>query len=232
MAVTKKKTTTKITARRKASVSKAVADDTATTLTSSGYSFRISKKVLVLFVGLLLLAGLVYYFRSLFVVATVNGTPITRIGFIQELEKQYGKQTLNSLVTKTLILQEAKKKNVSVSDTELSAELKKIEDSYTKQGQKLDELLKQQAMSREDFKERIEVQKLIEKLLEKDIIVTDKEVEEYMEKNKDLFPEGADQKTTKENIKQQLRQQKLGDKFQSWIDTLQKNAKITYYLQY
>lgn len=231
MATTKKKTTKKVTPVHRTSVAKNITEKTVSE-SYSGYSVRVNRKLVALVVGLFLLAGLAYYYRSLFVVATVNGVPLTRIGFVNELEKQYGKQTLNSIVTKTLILQEAKKKNVSISDAELSAELKKIEDSYTKQGQKLDDLLKQQAMSREDFKERIKIQKLIEKLLEKDIIVTDKEVNEYMEKNKELFPEGTDQKVTKDNITQQLKQQKLGDKFQAWIQNLEKNAKINYYLKY
>ena len=48
--------------------------------------------------------------RGLFVVALVNGEPISRIEVIKALEKQGGKATLDSLVTKKLIAQEARSK--------------------------------------------------------------------------------------------------------------------------
>ena len=92
-------------------------------------------------IGILLLAGLLYAFRSLFVAAMVNGQPISRVSLVRELEKQNGKQALNSLVTKTLIYQEARKQNVSVSDDEINGEMKKIEDNLQQQGQRLDQHL-------------------------------------------------------------------------------------------
>ena len=42
----------------------------------------------------IILIGLLYYNRSLFIVALVNGQPISRIAVVQELEKRNGKQAL------------------------------------------------------------------------------------------------------------------------------------------
>ena len=69
---------------------------------------RISKSKFFIPLVIILIAAILFYFKGLFVVALVNGVPITRIAVINELEKQGGKQTLSSLVNQTLILQEAK----------------------------------------------------------------------------------------------------------------------------
>src|SRR5688572_16109970 len=63
------------------------------------------KEVLGLLLGLAVLVSL-YFLRGVFVAATVNGKPISRLALVKELEKQNGKETLNSLVTKELIFQE------------------------------------------------------------------------------------------------------------------------------
>jgi len=68
-------------------------------------------------IGLLVVVLVVAAFllKGLFIAALVNGQPISRFTVISELEKQSGKQALTSLVNQTLIFQEAKKKNITVS---------------------------------------------------------------------------------------------------------------------
>ena len=78
--------------------------------------------LIILFIILLL-----YFFKGLFIAAIVNGEPITRLSVVKELEKQSGKATLDNLITKKLILQEAKKRNVQVTKADLDSEIKKIE---------------------------------------------------------------------------------------------------------
>src|SRR3989344_2941149 len=190
----------------------------------------LQKKHLLWGLLLLLAIALLYYFRGLFVVAVVNNRPITRLEFTQELQSQAGKQTMQSLITKTLIAQEADKQNVTVSPQDIDAEIKKIEESLKKNGQNLDQALATQGISKESLRDQIKVRKLVEKMLAKDIEVTDKEANDYIEKNKSSFPEGTNMNETKKGIKEQLKQQKLSEKFQPWLENLQKNAKITYWL--
>lgn len=187
---------------------------------------------IVLLLVLLFLLGLLYFFRSLLIAVSVNGSPITRIAVVQELEKQYGKQALESLITETLILQEAKKQNVAIGKDEVENEVKKIEQVLGEQGQKLDEVLLLRGMTRNDLVEQITVQKMVEKMVGKDIEITDKEVNDYIEKNEVETPEGAKPEDTIASVKEQLRQQKLNEKFKTWIENLQKNAKINYVLNY
>ena len=84
--------------------------------------------------GLILLFVGLYLFKGIFIAADVNGEKITRFAVIKELEKQSGKQTLESMVTKTLIIQEAKKRDINIGDTEIDTEIAKIAKNIEGQG--------------------------------------------------------------------------------------------------
>lgn len=187
-------------------------------------------KFIVAALVIILLAGLLYFFRSLFIVAIVNGQPIDRISFTKELEKAAGPQILNQLVTKALVLQEAKKQNVAISDNEIAAEIKKIEDQLTAQGQKLDDALAAQSMTRKDLQEQIRIQKLAEKMLAKEVEITDKEVDDYVTQNKDALQQSSNSGELKKQVREQLKQQKLQERFRTWLQELQQKAKILYFV--
>ncbi len=220
-----KKVTKKTTSETTASSVQSVSTQTNNNL------FKLNKKSFLIGLAVLIIA-LLFIFKNWFVVAIVNGQPISRLEMVQELEKQSGKQTLNSLVTKTLILQEAKKQNVNVSNQEIDAEINKIESNVKKQGKSLNDALQAQGLTRSDLMEQIKIQKIIEKLLGKDTKVTDEEVNTYIQQNSAQFPEGSDTPEFRNQIKEQLAQQKLSEKFQAWLAKLQKDAKISYCIQY
>lgn len=215
--------------KRKSSLSttEAITEETVPTSTP------ISRKKMMLVVGSILLVVLVLYLtKSLFIAAIVNGEPISRLSVISQLEKESGKRTLEAVITQALILQEARKQNVSVSNQEVDDQLKKIEETLSKQGQNLDQVLVAQNISKESVKEQIRLEKLIEKMVGKDIKVTDKEINDYMEKNSDLFPEGVSSKDSRQQAIDQIKQQKLSEKVQTWLSKLRDTAKTTYFVQY
>lgn len=192
-----------------------------------------AKKPWVLPVAALIILGiLLYTLKGLFVVATINGQPITRVALDRELEDQYGKATLNSLVTKTLILQEAQKEHVTISDDEVNTEMNKIKDNVTKQGQNFNDLLKAQNLTEDKLKDQIKIEKLIQKMVGKNNTVTDQEVDDYITKNKDSFPADSKPEDLRPSVRQQLEQQQLSDKFQTWIADLQKKATINYIVNF
>jgi parvulin-like peptidyl-prolyl isomerase len=186
------------------------------------------------FIALLIivLAVAAFYLKGLFVAALVNGEPITRIQVISELEKQGGKQSLASLVNQALILQEAKKKNIQVSQSEIEASLKQIEDSLKGQGQNLDTALAAQGMTKQDLQEQLKLRNIVEKLLADKIKVTDKEITDYIEKNKDTFPTAMKEDEVKKSVGEQLKQQKMSSVSSAWLQELNKNAKINYFVSY
>ena len=181
---------------------------------------------------IIVLVILAFLLKGLFIAALVNGQPITRLSIIQELEKQGGKQALSALVNQVLILQTAKKKNVEVSQKEIDAQAKQIEDSLTKQGQNLETALAVQGMTRQDFLMQLKLRSLVEKLLGDRIKVSDKEVTDYIEKNKESLPTNLKEDEIKKGVKEQLKQQKLASASQAWLAELNKNAKIQYFVSY
>lgn len=193
-------------------------------------TMKIKKSYVIAVIAVLVIAGLLYFFRTWLVVAMVNGQPISRLSYMNELERQAGKQTMNSLVTKTLILQEAKKQNVAVSDTEVNNEIKTIEDNLKQQGQQLDQVLTLQGMTREQLVEQIRLQKSIEKMVGKNVKISDKEVDDYIAANRESMPQATDEASLKKTARQSMQQQKLNSEVQKWLENLQKNAKITYFV--
>lgn len=192
----------------------------------------ISKSKLSLVIGIVVIIGILYLLKGFFIAAIVNGQPIFRFSLIQELEKQGGKRTLETLITKALIQQEAKKQNIIIDKKDIDAEIAKAEDSVKKQGQSLDSVLAMQGMTKEELREQIKLEKTIEKLISKDIQVSDKEITEFIEKNKDTLPEASDSARVKEIAKDQIMRQKISEKFQTWVSDMQKKAKINYFVQY
>ena len=63
------------------------------------------KKPLVVTLVVIILISLAYVSKSVFFAAFVNGKPISRLGVVRDLEKSYGQQMLDNLVTKELINQ-------------------------------------------------------------------------------------------------------------------------------
>ena len=214
--------------------SQLVVEETSSTNSSllSTISQRVKNRRFLTVFLIIIFALALYSLKNQFLVAAVNGQPIWRLTLVRELEKEAGKRTLDAMVAKTLVLQEAKKKKVVVSSEELNEELKKMEEALAKQGQNMDQLLVAQEMTRQDLAEQVRLQKIVEKLLGGEIEVTDQEVKDYFEKNKTLMPKDAKLEDFQEEIKGNLRQQKLSEKIQSWMKTLQENAKINYFLKF
>src|SRR5581483_3218458 len=99
---------------------------------------------------------------------------------IQQAEKQSGKQTLDTLVRDALIEQQAKKENVTVSDQEVNAQIATLQSNLQKQGQNLNQVLATQGMTPDDLKNLIRLDQLVQKMVGKNIKVSDKEVNDYI----------------------------------------------------
>ncbi len=181
------------------------------------------KKLLITTLVLVLL----YLFRGQFIVATVNGQPITRWKLRKALESQAGTQILEGLITESLISQERRKKNIQISPEEINQEIEKIKETLTAQGQDFEALLQMQGVDLEEVKKQMALQKVIEKLAGDDIEVTQEEVDQYLEENKDILPE--DQEGLEEQVKETLRQDKANLGIQEVLADLKEKATINYW---
>jgi hypothetical protein len=191
-------------------------------------------KFLMLPLFIIVLAAIIYFGKGYLVIAMVNNQPITRLSVLTELEKSQGKKVLDQKINESLIFQEAQKNNISISDQDVTDRIAKIEEQIKAQGQTLDAALTQQGMSREDLNKQIKIELIVEKLIGKDIQITDEEINQSFEQGKTAgyYPKEANLDSVKEDIKSSLMQQKLGTQFSTWMEDLRNKSAINYFVSY
>lgn len=182
--------------------------------------FTLGAVVIVVIVAL----GLLFIFRrGIFLAGSVDGHLVTTPSFYSELVKAHGSEVFDNITRDTLIQQEADKKKLTVSSKEVDDRINTIQDNLGGKDA-LQSALSQNNTTMDELKTEIRYQLLAEKLLAKDITVSDAEVAKYMADNK-----AAVAGLTKAQVADQLKSQKFNDKFTSWYDTIKKNAHISKY---
>jgi len=197
-------------------------------------AISIHKNVIIAGVVIVIIAiigGLLFYYKSLFIAAMVNGSPISRLAVIYELEKTSGKKTLESLITKKLIDDEARAKGIVITSADVDAELKTVEDQVKAQGATLDQVLIEQGVTLEYLKNQILVQKELEGLLADQIQVSAEDITKFITDNKITIPKG-EETNYNEQIKDQVKQQKLSDAAKTLLESLRAKSKINYFINY
>ena len=185
-------------------------------------------RLAVLGLLLLVLAFLVYKNKGLFVAATVNGQPLWRMSLDSKLVTQYGSQTVDEMVGEMLIRQAASTKKVSVSPAEVNAKLAEIEKSLNGQIT-LKDALAQQGDTVESFRQRIELQLLLEKLTAGQVTVSEQEITDYIDKNKTTLT-ATDEAGMKSEAQQALISQKQNDVLRQYFTDLKAKAKVSKFL--
>lgn len=189
----------------------------------------------VVFFAVMIIAGilaLLFIFKGLFIASMVNGEPISRLSVVKALEKQGGKATLEDLVTKKIITQEARKRNITIPQSDIDQEIKKIEESLKTQGTTLDQVMATRGMTKTELNDQIKLQLSLQEMVGKDVQISDKELNDFITANKTRFPEGTPEDQIKKQATEQIKQQKLQQKTQEFIKNLQDKAKINYFVQY
>ncbi len=184
---------------------------------------RIAIAVLVLGLAALLFAN-----KGLIVAATVNGKPIFRWDLNQQMTARFGAQTLEGMISEELIAAEAKKAGVTVTKEEVDAKVQSVVASLGG-NVSIDDLLKYQGMTKVEFENQIRLQLLVEKLLGKDIVVTDEDVAGYIASNEAALT-ATDEAGMKEEARQAILSGKINEKLQTWFAELKTNAKIFKFL--
>lgn len=192
-----------------------------------------SKKFIILAI-VILLGGIIVLgskkYKNLIIVGKVNGRPVTRLELELALNSRYGKQTLDDLASNILVQQLAAKNEVTVTDDEVS---KEIEATSVRLGGKealtatLDRMGYTMARLQDEMRVQVLVKKLAQKVLK--VEVTDDEIQKFFNDNKTLFP-GKTFDEVKDDIKQNLLQQKNQQEFATWFADQKKNANIQSYL--
>jgi foldase protein PrsA len=168
---------------------------------------------------LIILAAVVLMKKGYVVAAIVNGRPIFRWELNAQLANRFGAQTLDSMITEQLIADAAKKQGVEITQADIDAKVMTITQTLG-EGVNLEELLKYQGMTKADFEHQVRLQLTVEKVLGKDVAVTDSEVDTFIAENREAM-------TATDEAKDTLMSQKTSEKMQPWLMELRENAKVT-----
>ncbi len=185
---------------------------------------------------LLLVASLCSFFvgmsiKNFIPVATVNGEAIATPLFAKELLRFGGKQVISDLIVEKLIFQEAKKKHIAVSKSEIKSSVSELEDNLKKQHLTLKDLLVAQNRSKADFEHEIELQHIIEKLFKNEVSVSDLDVEKYFTSAGIKKGEGALYESQKIAIVNNIRRDKLRNALSQWIALQKKTVKVNFLIK-
>ncbi|PFA63016.1 foldase [Bacillus sp. AFS015802] len=138
--------------------------------------------------GIVLLGSLlaVFGFSKEEVVAKVGSESISKEDLYTTLVDQYGDGALDTLIAEKIVKLESEKKDLTVKDSEIDEELKNIKGQYDSD-EAFKEALASSGTSLESVKENIRTFLLTEKLLKDRVTITDDQIKEYFEANKDTF---------------------------------------------
>jgi foldase protein PrsA len=132
--------------------------------------------------GLSLLAGCASSAQGGGEIASVNGQKVSRADFDAKLEGgPQARQVLTSMVQGMLIDQYAKDNNIAVPDADIQKKEDEIKAKYPP-GQ-FEQILKQQNLTEADVKNILRQQLIIEKAVGKSVVITDKQIKDYLDKN-------------------------------------------------
>jgi FKBP-type peptidyl-prolyl cis-trans isomerase (trigger factor) len=149
----------------------------------------------------------------------------------EKASEQIKKQTIDSLVGQTLLMQQADEKGYKATDEEINKQLEEVKKQY-KTDEEFEKAMKDAGFSMDELKTQIAENVKYTNYVEKEIKV-DEVTEDEMKKFYDQFAsqQGKDQKApkyeeVKPQIKTQLEQQKKQEKLVQHVEELKKNAKV------
>ncbi|MEN8263701.1 MAG: peptidylprolyl isomerase [Nitrospirota bacterium] len=106
---------------------------------------------------------------------------------MKELERPF----LKNMVEMKLQLQEAKKMGISVGDTEIDSAISEIKNKYNMTDETLKRSLDAEGITMKDYRKRLSEQiivtKVINNAIKSNIVITDREIEEYYEANVERY---------------------------------------------
>lgn len=149
-----------------------------------------SKTVIIAVVlVLIVLAGAIYFnnrTKENDVVASIDNEIITKDDLYEAMVAENGKPVLDMLIANKIIDLELKKENITISNEDIDKEMDLIAEHYGGLDN-FEQMLIIYGQSIDSVKQNIEKNLQVKKLLEPQIIITDEEIKDYFEENKESF---------------------------------------------
>jgi len=187
------------------------------------FSWRIVVAVLAALFLLLLAAN-----KGWVVAAVVNGKPIFSWDLNNTLRARYGQQTLEGMIGEMLIADEARKAGVTITDADLQMKQQEVLASLGTDVS-LDDFLKFQGITKEDFQHQLKVQLVVERLLTKGVTIPDSDINAYIATNAATLT-ATDPAKLKEEARQMIISNMVSAKLQTWFTDLRQKAAVMKFL--
>lgn len=181
--------------------------------------------IAVIVVGL---AGLLWVNKGMVVAAVVNGRPIFRWELNSALASRFGKQMLESMISERLVTDAAGSLGIRISKQEVEGKMAEIVKSLGG-GMSVDDLLKYQGMTREDFENQIRLQMTVERVLTKDLVITETDIDNFIATNRATLV-ATDPATLRDEARSAIIGNQANEKLQPWFKELKDKAKILRFL--
>lgn len=185
-------------------------------------------KLLYAVVAVLALSALLLANKSWVVAGMVNGKPIWRWELNRALTDRFGKQTLEGIVSERVIADAAAKSGVTVTKEEIAAKEADIVKGLGA-NVNIDDLLKYQGITKADFDNQVKLQLTVQKILGKDVVITETDITNFIATNSATLT-ATDPAKLREEARQAILDQKVGEKVQTWFTQLKDKAQIFRFL--
>lgn len=167
-------------------------------------------------------------------VASVGPYKIHQSDFVQQMQTLSGKQTLQQMIDNQLIQDGAKAQHITASKTDLNNAVKNLEAQYhITSSSQLQQFLQSNGLTQSSLDNILTVNILEKKLSEQGVTVTNKEIQDYYNKNKQTFtPQGKKTPEPLSAVRSQIKSQILQSKAipqATLLANLAKQNKVSIY---
>ncbi|EJL41208.1 SurA N-terminal domain-containing protein [Brevibacillus agri] len=156
-------------------------------------------------------------------VATVGNTAISQTALYEQMKKEAGAKVVTDLIAIELCKQEAAAQGIKVTEQEIDAKINPIKDKL-KTPEKFQEYLQERKMNEKELRERFGMLLLRDKVFEKAFPVTEEQIKEYYEKNKEKL--GKTYEEARPEIAEKLLERNRRKHSDEWLEQMKKKYNV------
>ncbi len=183
--------------------------------------------MVVIIVGSLALIDLaVQYLNNDYSIAVIDGTRVSRSEWRGRLEKSYGAAMATQLIEENIILLQAKKDGIEITDEEIASKVDEVRTSIGGE-ELLQSALVANNITMEELEDQIKIELLSKKILEPTLVYTEEDVKSFFDQYSDVIfsseaaaleeGEQLDYDTYKDKTKEVYIEQLVSSNLDSWL---------------
>ncbi|MBL0389261.1 peptidylprolyl isomerase [Tumebacillus sp. ITR2] len=176
--------------------------------------------------GAVIVGGVWFFAGTEQAVAVIGSDKITAKDFHAKLEQSQGKDILKKMIDDKVVLDQAKQLKLEVTDKEVDDELANfLKERFGGDQAKFDQALKDYNMTKEDIRADIKSSLTAKKIATKDVTISDQEVKDYYDKNKESLGTAEQVHARHILVKDEAKAKELYDKLKANPADFEKLAK-------